>query len=149
MGTLLKYGDDLTQMAHEGKLDPVIGRQDETDKVMRILSKKRKNNPCLIGEPGVGKTVVAEGLAQLIVRAANIPLKLQGKKVISLDMGRLIAGSTKYGEFEERLTQVVDDVKQIEGEIILFIDEIQTLVGAGAGGHNALDAANYLETSSC
>ncbi|XP_043703735.1 chaperone protein ClpC2, chloroplastic-like [Telopea speciosissima] len=144
MDTLLKYGSDLTQMALEHKFDPVIGRENEMENVMRILCKRKKNNPCLIGEPGVGKTVVAEGLAQKIVNEVNLPPRLEKKKVISLDMARLIGGASNRGEFEERLTNVVDEVKQSEGEIILFIDEIHTLVGTGSGG-TALDAANILK----
>ncbi|CAL5368689.1 unnamed protein product [Camellia sinensis] len=145
--TLDKYGTDLTKMAQEDKLDPVIGRQEEMERVTQILCKRRKNNPCLIGDPGVGKTVIAEGLAQRISKI-TVPLKLVGKKVVhpvfSIDMGRLIAGTSNRGEFEERLLNVVDEVKQSEGAIILFIDELHTLIGDGAGGQ-ALDAANILK----
>ncbi|KAI8030129.1 hypothetical protein LOK49_LG01G04272 [Camellia lanceoleosa] len=141
--TLDKYGTDLTKMAQEDKLDPVIGRQEEMERVTQILCKRRKNNPCLIGDPGVGKTVIAEGLAQQISKI-TVPLKLVGKKVFSIDMGRLIAGTSNRGEFEERLLNVVDEVKQSEGAIILFIDELHTLIGDGAGGQ-ALDAANILK----
>ncbi|KAF3435243.1 hypothetical protein FNV43_RR22330 [Rhamnella rubrinervis] len=141
--TLLKYGTDFTKMAEEGKLDPVIGRQLQIERVMQILNKRKKNNPCLIGDPGVGKTVIVEGLAQRIVNA-NVPLKLLKKKVFSLDMGRLIAGASNRGEFEERLIMIVDEVEKNEGQIILFIDEVHTLIGAGAGGQ-ALDAANILK----
>ncbi|KAF5961500.1 hypothetical protein HYC85_002709 [Camellia sinensis] len=153
--TLDKYGTDLTKMAQEietdqsgfcitqDKLDPVIGRQEEMERVTQILCKRRKNNPCLIGDPGVGKTVIAEGLAQRISKI-TVPLKLVGKKVFSIDMGRLIAGTSNRGEFEERLLNVVDEVKQSEGAIILFIDELHTLIGDGAGGQ-ALDAANILK----
>ncbi|KAL7257205.1 hypothetical protein ACSBR1_011018 [Camellia fascicularis] len=153
--TLDKYGTDLTKMAQEietdqsgfcitqDKLDPVIGRQEEMERVTQILCKRRKNNPCLIGDPGVGKTVIAEGLAQRISKI-TVPLKLVGKKVFSIDMGRLIAGTSNRGEFEERLLNVVDEVKQSEGAIILFIDELHTLIGDGAGGQ-AVDAANILK----
>ncbi|CAL5370331.1 unnamed protein product [Camellia sinensis] len=141
--TLDKYGTDLTKMAQEDKLDPVIGRQEEMERVTQILCKRRKNNPCLIGDPGVGKTVIAEGLAQRISKI-TVPLKLVGKKVFSIDMGRLIAGTSNRGEFEERLLNVVDEVKQSEGAIILFIDELHTLIGDGAGGQ-ALNAANILK----
>ncbi|KAL3507331.1 hypothetical protein ACH5RR_032713 [Cinchona calisaya] len=140
---LNKYGTDLTKMAAEDKLDPVIGREQEIERVTQILCKRRKNNACLIGDPGVGKTVIAEGLAQLIVNA-TVPDKLQKKKIFSMDMGRLIAGSSNRGEFEERLEKLVDEVKKSNGEIILFIDELHTLIGAGSGGQ-ALDAANILK----
>ncbi|GFS40200.1 CLPC homologue 1 [Actinidia rufa] len=141
--TLDKYGSDLTKMAKEDKLDAVIGRKQEIERVTQILCKRRKNNPCLIGEPGVGKTVIAEGLAQRISYAL-VPPKLCGKKVFSIDMGRLIAGASNRGEFEERLLKVVDEVEQSKGVIILFIDEVHTLIGAGAGGQ-ALDASNILK----
>ncbi|KAJ9683181.1 hypothetical protein PVL29_018959 [Vitis rotundifolia] len=137
------YGTDLTKLAEQNKLDPVIGRQIQIERVMQILCKRRKNNPCLIGDPGVGKTVIAEGLAQDIAKS-RVPFKLLQKKVFSLDISRLIAGSSNRGEFEERLMNVVDEVKGSEGEIILFIDEAHTLVGAGSGGQ-ALDAANILK----
>ncbi|PON95385.1 ClpA/B family [Trema orientale] len=141
--TLQKYGTDLTKMAEEDKLDPLIGRQQEVESVMQILCKRRKNNPCLTGDPGVGKTVIAEGLAQAIVKS-EVPIKLQGSKVFSLDMGRLIAGASNRGEFEERLIKVVEEVELSKGAIILFIDELHTLIGAGGGGQ-ALDAANNLK----
>ncbi|KAF2322957.1 hypothetical protein GH714_032434 [Hevea brasiliensis] len=140
---LSKYGSDLTKMAEEGKLDLLIGREKQVERVMQILCKRRKNNPCLIGDPGVGKTVVVEGLASKIVKA-TVPLKLQGKKVFALDMGRLISGASNRGDFEERLMEVVDEVKEADGAIILFIDELHTIVGVGAGGQ-ALDAANILK----
>ncbi|CAL0321589.1 unnamed protein product [Lupinus luteus] len=141
--TLLKYGTDLTQMAKEGKLDPVIGRHKEIERVQQILCKRRKNNPCLLGDPGVGKTVIAEGIAQGIVNA-TVPLKLQGKMVFTLDMGCLIAGTTLRGEFEERLKSVVEEVQQSDGAIILFIDELHTLIRAGSSS-GSLDAANILK----
>ncbi|KAJ9132880.1 hypothetical protein P3X46_033706 [Hevea brasiliensis] len=140
---LSKYGSDLTKMAEEGKLDLLIGREKQVERVMQILCKRRKNNPCLIGDPGVGKTVVVEGLASKIVKA-TVPLKLQGKKVFALDMGRLISGASNRGDFEERLMEVVDEVKEADGAIILFIDELHSIVGVGAGGQ-ALDAANILK----
>ncbi|KAK3183886.1 hypothetical protein Dsin_031172 [Dipteronia sinensis] len=130
-------------MAHEGKLDPMIGRENELERVMQILCKRRKNNPCLLGDPGVGKTVIAEGLASKIVNF-TAPFKLQGKKVFALDMGRLIAGASNRGEFEERLMEVIDEVKQSDRGIILFIDELHTLIGAGGGGQ-AIDAANIVK----
>ncbi|XP_029124920.1 chaperone protein ClpC2, chloroplastic [Cajanus cajan] len=142
--TLLKYGTDLTQMAKEGKLDPVIGRHKEIERVQQILCKRRKNNPCLLGDPGVGKTVIAEGLAQAIVNE-NVPLKLQGNKVFTLDMGRLVAGTMYRGQFEERLVEVIEEVKQSNGAIILFIDELHTLIGAGSCSDRPLDAANILK----
>ncbi|XP_017974457.1 PREDICTED: chaperone protein ClpC2, chloroplastic [Theobroma cacao] len=140
---LNKYATDLTKMAQEGKLDPLVGRLKQVERVTQILCKRRKNNPCLIGDPGVGKTVIVEGLAQNIIKS-GVPLKLQGKKIFSIDMGRLIAGASNRGEFEERLIMLIDEVKQSEGAIILFIDEVHTLIGAGAGGQG-LDAANILK----
>ena len=127
--TLNKYGEDLVEKARSQKLDPVIGRDSEIRNVIRILSRKTKNNPVLIGEPGVGKTAIAEGLAQRIVNG-DVPSNLASKQIFSLDMGALIAGAKYKGEFEERLKAVVNEVTQAEGEIILFIDEIHTLVGA-------------------
>ncbi|WVZ17662.1 hypothetical protein V8G54_010644 [Vigna mungo] len=141
--TLLKYGNDLTQMAKEGKLDPVIGRSKEIERVQQILCKRRKNNPCLLGDPGVGKTVIAEGLAQCIVNK-TVPLKLQGNTVIALEMGRLVAGTTYRGDFEERMVDLIEEVKKSNGKIILFIDELHTLIGAGSSSR-ALDAANILK----
>ena len=140
---LKKYGTDLVEKARSKKLDPVIGRDDEIRNVIRILSRKTKNNPVLIGEPGVGKTAIAEGLAQRIVKE-DVPNSLKDKTIFSLDMGALIAGAKFRGEFEERLKSVVNEVIKAEGSIILFIDEIHTLVGAGKG-EGAMDAANILK----
>ncbi len=140
---LKKYGSDLTEMARNQKLDPVIGRDDEIRNVIRILSRKTKNNPCLIGEPGVGKTAIAEGLAQRIVKG-DVPDNLKNKTLFSLDMGSLIAGAKFRGEFEERLKAVLNEVKSSDGEIILFIDELHTIVGAGKS-EGAMDAGNLLK----
>ncbi len=140
---LNKYAKNLNQLANDGKLDPVIGRDEEIRRVLQILSRRTKNNPMLIGEPGVGKTAIAEGLAQRIVKG-DVPENLKGKIVFSLDMGALIAGAKYKGEFEERLKSVVKEVTAAEGDIVLFIDEIHTLVGAG-GGEGAMDAANILK----
>jgi ATP-dependent Clp protease ATP-binding subunit ClpB len=141
--SLEKYAKNLNQLAKSGKLDPVIGRDDEIRRVLQILTRRTKNNPILIGEPGVGKTAIAEGLAHRIVNG-DVPENLKSKTVYSLDMGSLVAGAKYKGEFEERLKAVVKEVIQAEGEIILFIDEIHTLVGAG-GGDGAMDAANILK----
>jgi ATP-dependent Clp protease ATP-binding subunit ClpC len=141
--SLQKYGRDLTEMAREGKLDPVIGREDEIKRVMQILSRRTKNNPVIVGEAGVGKTAIAEGLAQKIV-ADDVPDSLKGRKVIALDMGALVAGSKFRGEFEERLKAVMDEVRQSKGEVILFIDEMHTVVGAGAA-EGSIDASNMLK----
>ena len=141
--SLEKYAKNLNQLAQSGKLDPVIGRDDEIRRVLQILTRRTKNNPILIGEPGVGKTAIAEGLAHRIVNG-DVPENLKSKTVYSLDMGALVAGAKYKGEFEERLKAVVKEVIQAEGEIILFIDEIHTLVGAG-GGEGAMDAANILK----
>ena len=138
-----KYAINLNERARSGKLDPVIGRDDEIRRVLQILSRRTKNNPILIGEPGVGKTAIAEGLAHRIVRG-DVPENLKSKQIFSLDMGALIAGAKYKGEFEERLKAVVNEVTQSDGEIILFIDEIHTLVGAGKG-EGAMDAANILK----
>ncbi len=140
---LEKYGQDLVKLAREHKLDPVIGRDDEIRNVIRILSRKTKNNPCLIGEPGVGKTAIAEGLAQRIVKG-DVPDNLKDRTIFSLDMGALIAGAKYRGEFEERLKAVLSDVKAAEGRIILFIDELHTIVGAGKSD-GAMDAGNILK----
>ena len=141
--TLKKYGTDLVERAKEGKLDPVIGRDSEIRNVIRILSRKTKNNPVLIGEPGVGKTAVVEGLAQRIV-AKDVPEALKDKTIFALDMGALVAGAKYRGEFEERLKAVLDEVKKSDGRIILFIDEIHTIVGAGAS-EGSMDAGNMLK----
>jgi ATP-dependent Clp protease ATP-binding subunit ClpC len=141
--SLQKYGRDLTEMAREGKLDPVIGREDEIKRVMQILSRRTKNNPVIVGEAGVGKTAIAEGLAQKIV-ADDVPDSLKGRKVVALDMGALVAGSKFRGEFEERLKAVMDEVRQAKGEVILFIDEMHTVVGAGAA-EGSIDASNMLK----
>lgn len=142
--SLNKYAKNLTELAREGKLDPVIGRDDEIRRVLQILSRRTKNNPILIGEPGVGKTAIAEGIAHRII-SGDIPENLANKHVFSLDMGALIAGAKYKGEFEERLKAVVKEVTSSDGNIILFIDEIHTLVGAGGGGEGAMDAANILK----
>ena len=141
--SLNKYANNLNKLAEEGKLDPVIGRDEEIRRVLQILSRRTKNNPMLVGEPGVGKTAIAEGLAHRII-AGDIPENLQDKQIFSLDMGALIAGAKFKGEFEERLKAVIKEVTSSEGNIVLFIDEIHTLVGAG-GGQGAMDAANILK----
>ena len=140
---LEKYSTDLTARAKEGKLDPVIGRDQEIRRVIQILSRRTKNNPVLIGEPGVGKTAVVEGLAQRIV-AGDVPTTLQNKKLISLDLGSMVAGSKYRGEFEERLKSVLNEIKNADGQIITFIDEIHTIVGAGAA-EGSMAAANMLK----
>src|SRR5213076_3362006 len=140
---LSKFGRDLTEAAEQGKLDPVIGRDEEIRRVIQVLSRRTKNNPVLIGEPGVGKTAIAEGLAQRIV-AGDVPEGLKGKRVWALDIGALLAGSKYRGEFEERLKAVLNEIKAAEGEIVLFIDELHTIVGAGAA-EGAVDAANMLK----
>ena len=140
---LEKYGRDLTQAARQGKLDPVIGRDDEIRRVIQVLSRRTKNNPVLIGEPGVGKTAIVEGLAQRIV-AGDVPESLKNKRVVALDMGALIAGAKYRGEFEDRLKAVLKEISEAQGEIILFIDEMHTIVGAGAA-EGAVDAANLLK----
>ncbi|PWZ39535.1 Chaperone protein ClpC1, chloroplastic [Zea mays] len=142
MPTLEEYGTNLTKLAEEGKLDPVVGRQDQIERVTQILGRRTKNNPCLIGEPGVGKTAIAEGLAQRIANG-DVPETIEGKKVITLDMGLLVAGTKYRGEFEERLKKLMEEIKQNE-DIILFIDEVHTLIGAGAA-EGAIDAANILK----
>jgi ATP-dependent Clp protease ATP-binding subunit ClpB len=140
---LSKYAINLNERARSGKLDPVIGRDEEIRRVLQILSRRTKNNPMLIGEPGTGKTAIAEGLAQRIVRG-DVPENLRTKQIFSLDMGALVAGAKYKGEFEERLKAIVNEVTSSDGEIILFIDEIHTLVGAGKG-EGAMDAANILK----
>jgi ATP-dependent Clp protease ATP-binding subunit ClpC len=141
--SLEKYGRDLTELARQGKLDPVIGRDDAIKRVMQVLTRRTKNNPVIIGEAGVGKTAIAEGLAQKIV-AGDVPDSLRNKRVVALDMGALVAGSKFRGEFEERLKAVMDEVRQGKGEIIMFIDEMHTVVGAGAA-EGAIDASNMLK----
>src|SRR5439155_663938 len=140
---LEKYGRNLTQLAEQGKLDPVIGRDEEIRRVIQVLSRRTKNNPVLIGEPGVGKTAIVEGLAQRIVRG-DVPKTLADKQVVTLDLGALVAGAKYRGEFEERLKAVLKEVTSAEGGIILFIDELHTLVGAGAA-EGAMDASNMLK----
>ncbi|NVK66697.1 MAG: ATP-dependent chaperone ClpB [Flavobacteriales bacterium] len=142
--SLEKYAKNLNELAKTGKLDPVIGRDDEIRRVLQILTRRTKNNPILIGEPGVGKTAIAEGIAHRIIEG-DVPENLKSKIVYSLDMGALIAGAKYKGEFEERLKSVIKEVVKADGEIILFIDEIHTLVGAGGGGEGAMDAANILK----
>ena len=142
--SLEKYGTDLTAVAREGKLDPVIGRDAEIRRVIQVLSRRTKNNPVLIGEPGVGKTSVVEGLAQRIV-SGDVPETLRGKTLISLDLGSMVAGAKYRGEFEERLKAVLDEIKKSEGQVITFIDELHTLVGAGGGSDGSMDAGNMLK----
>ena len=142
--SLSRYSKNLNEMASNGKIDPVIGRDEEIRRVLQILSRRTKNNPMLIGEPGVGKTAIVEGMAQRIVDG-DVPENLKTKTIISLDMGLLVAGAKYKGEFEERLKAVIKEVQDSDGEIILFIDEIHTLIGAGGGGEGAMDAANLLK----
>ena len=141
---LSKYSVDLTERAREGKLDPVIGRDQEIRRVMQVLARRTKNNPVLIGEPGVGKTAVVEGLAQRVI-AGDVPDSLRGRRVVSLDLSSMVAGAKYRGEFEERLKAVLKEIKEAEGQIITFIDELHTVVGAGASGEGAMDAGNMLK----
>ena len=141
---LQKYGVDLTEQAREGKLDPVIGRDSEIRRVVQVLSRRTKNNPVLIGEPGVGKTAVVEGLAQRVV-AGDVPESLRGRRLVALDLGAMVAGAKYRGEFEERLKAVLEEIKSSDGQIITFVDELHTVVGAGASGDSAMDAGNMLK----
>lgn len=141
--TLDEFGRDLTELAREGKLDPVVGRQTEIERVMQILCRRTKNNPCLIGDPGVGKTAIAEGLALRIV-SGDIPDLLKGKRIVALDLAGLVAGTKYRGEFEERMKKVMEEVRKADGQVILFIDELHTLVGAGAA-EGAIDASNIMK----
>ena len=140
---LKKYGRDITESVRNGKVDPVIGRDEEIRNITRILSRKTKNNPVLIGEPGVGKTAIVEGLAMRIIKG-DVPTSLKDKKIWELDMGALVAGAKYRGEFEERLKAVLKEIKESNGEIIMFIDEIHMIVGAGAV-EGAMDAGNMLK----
>ncbi len=140
---LQRYSRDLTELARKGKLDPVIGRDEEIRRVIQILSRRTKNNPVLIGEPGVGKTAIVEGLAQRVI-AGDVPESLKGKRIVALDLGAMIAGTKYRGEFEDRLKAVLKEIEEASGQIILFIDELHTLVGAG-GAEGAMDASNMLK----
>src|SRR5579871_1737485 len=143
--TLDEFGRDLTELARDGKLDPVVGRQNEIERVMQILCRRTKNNPCLIGEPGVGKTAIAEGLALRII-SGDIPDLLKNKRIVALDLAGLVAGTKYRGEFEERMKKVMEEVRKAEGQVILFVDELHTLVGAGAA-EGAIDASNIMKPS--
>src|SRR5258707_1159571 len=140
---LSKYARDLTELARKGKLDPVIGRDDEIRRTIQVLSRRTKNNPVLIGEPGVGKTAIVEGLAQRIV-SGDVPETLRNKRLVGLDLGAMLAGAKYRGEFEDRLKAVLKEIESAQGQIILFIDELHTLVGAGAA-EGAIDASNMLK----
>ena len=139
-----KYARDLTEAAEQGKIDPIIGRDEEIRRAMQVLSRRTKNNPVLIGDPGVGKTAIVEGLAQRIVNG-DVPSTLAGRRVIALDMSSMVAGAKYRGEFEERLTKVLDEVREHSDELVLFIDELHTIVGAGSGGEGSMDAGNMLK----
>ncbi|MDR2721561.1 MAG: ATP-dependent Clp protease ATP-binding subunit, partial [Coriobacteriaceae bacterium] len=141
---LEQYGQNLTQMAREGKLDPVIGRSEEIRRTIQVLSRRTKNNPVLIGEPGTGKTAIVEGLAQRIV-AGDVPSSLKDRDLVALDMASMIAGAKYRGEFEDRLKAVLREVKDSDGQILLFIDELHTIVGAGSTGDSSMDAGNMLK----
>ena len=140
---LERYGRDLTQFSRQGKLDPVIGRDEGIRRVVQVLSRRTKNNPVLIGEPGVGKTAIVEGLAQRIVRG-DVPEGLKEKRIVALDMGALVAGAKFRGEFEERLKAVLKEISDADGSVVLFLDELHTVVGAGAA-EGAIDASNMLK----
>lgn len=142
--TLDQYSRDLTELARNGKLDPVIGRSEEIQRVIQILSRRTKNNPCLIGEPGVGKTAIAEGLAARIVEG-DVPETIKGKRLLTLDLSGMVAGSKYRGEFEERIKRVINEVKA-DGNVLLFLDELHTIIGAG-GAEGAIDASNILKPS--
>src|SRR6185437_6551518 len=141
---LEKFGIDLTAQAREGKIDPVVGRDTEIRRVVQVLSRRTKNNPVLIGEPGVGKTAIVEGLAQRIV-AGDVPESLKGKRLMALDLASMVAGAKYRGEFEERLKAVLQEISESEGQIVTFIDELHTIVGAGATGDSAMDAGNMIK----
>ncbi|MDP9460362.1 MAG: ATP-dependent Clp protease ATP-binding subunit, partial [Actinomycetota bacterium] len=141
---LEKYAVDLTQRARDGKIDPVIGRDTEIRRVVQVLSRRTKNNPVLIGEPGVGKTAIVEGLAQRMV-AGDVPESLKGKRLMALDLASMVAGAKYRGEFEERLKAVLQEIADSEGEVVTFIDELHTIVGAGASGDSAMDAGNMIK----